>query len=911
MDDGRDTIDQIKQLTRIEDVVREDEPLDDPGRRYLRGLRHDSLVVDTGKQVYIWNSTGESGDVITWLEKHRGMDFKSAVEYLASRVHVPPPQWGTQSTEVRLAAKARSDALEIAVAWMVRKLAASDRVRAYCQDRGWTPETLATMTLGYWDGDREGLRAELRMHNVDLNLPIARSLLQLPGGAGHGYLVYPHMEWGRPVYLSMRLAYSGDKKALPKGVLAHYNLPADLAGERKPYWNATAIPGSGPLVVVEGQADAVTLEQLGIPAVALAGVKPGDTEEGRRLLLLLQKHAVTIGLDCDDAGAQGARALAEVLGPEVHVAHWPEHDVNDWLRSAPMTCTARAVEKLVKSAPLYVEQLATAVVGTENSDRQRALRELFRFVSRMTPFVRDMYREKLATAAGLKLREFDRLLKATENEVGGPGGGDSDDLISIPTIGGLIDNWLIETLYRPADGAAGATARNPGETGFGVRSPEGVIQTLKHIDIDGWRYVPPNPESAILIEGVVRFAPQVGDLLSTRDLIRRIQALIHKYVDIDVFYETLSSYYVLFSWLYDAFNTLPYLRVIGDAGTGKSRFLQVIGTLCYRPITVTGAATTSPIFRLLDRYRGTLVMDEGDFKASDEAADIVKILNTGYQRSQGIVLRAGAKENDFDPEVFICYGPKVIATRQRFQDWALESRCLTKEMGGPTTRQDIPIELPREFWTVEVPELQSMLLRYRLEHWRPGMELDYSQLDASIEPRLNQVMLSLVSIVDDPDLKEDLRGFMRSYNEQLISERGLTLTAKVLEAIVAQWHLEEDKDEAHRDMSLKTIANRADQLMDFENLDEDEEYQGRKLTGKKVGDITRKQLQLQTSRSAAQNGRYCIVWNEARIQGLCARYGIDDARLQELLSAIYDREAKEADREAQKVASAQQGFGGA
>jgi hypothetical protein len=555
-----------------------------------------------------------------------------------------------------------------------------------------------------------------------------------------------------------------------------------------------------------------------------------------------------------------------------------------------------------------VETLAREIADLQGVERQRGLQSFCRFVLRLNAFTRDVLRETLATAANLKLREFDRLLKATEGEEG-----EDEVVVTMPTIGGLIDDHLVETLYQPPEGAAGATARNSGETLFAVRKPDGAIQVAKYADIDGWRYVPPAPESAILIEGVVRFAPRIGEPLSTRELVRKIQALIHTYLDVDVFYETLASYYVLFSWLYDAFNTLPYLRFIGDAGTGKSRALQVVGSLCYRPITVTGAATTSPIFRLLDHYRGTLVMDEGDFKSSDEAADIVKIFNTGYQRSQGIVLRAGAKENDFDPEVFICYGPKVIATRQKFADWALESRCLTKEMGGPTVRQDIPIELPRAFWTEEVPEMQALLLRYRLDHWKPNMELDYSQLDSTIEPRLNQVMLSLVSIVDDPDLQEDLRGFMRKYNEQLISERGLTPTAKVLEAIVAQWDLEAqtEEDPGRRDLSLKTLAHRADQLMDFENLDEDEEYTGRKLTGRKVGEVARTQLQLQTARNSALNGRYCVQWDEARLAGLRARYGIDDGRLQEIIAAIYEMESREAEREANRVAAAQQGFGGA
>jgi CheY-like chemotaxis protein len=70
---------------------------------------------------------------------------------------------------------------------------------------------------------------------------------------------------------------------------------------------------------------------------------------------------------------------------------------------------------------------------------------------------------------------------------------------------------------------------------------------------------------------------------------------------------------VLFSWIYDDFNELPYLRVIGDAGSGKTRFLLTVGSLCYKPIFASGASTVSPLFRALDIFRGTLLIDEGDF----------------------------------------------------------------------------------------------------------------------------------------------------------------------------------------------------------------------------------------------------------------------------------------------------------
>jgi hypothetical protein len=43
------------------------------------------------------------------------------------------------------------------------------------------------------------------------------------------------------------------------------------------------------------------------------------------------------------------------------------------------------------------------------------------------------------------------------------------------------------------------------------------------------------------------------------------------------------------------------------------------------------------------------------------------------------------------------FGPKLIATRGYFQDRALESRCLTEEMGGRKLREDVPINLGAEY----------------------------------------------------------------------------------------------------------------------------------------------------------------------------------------------------------------------
>jgi len=402
----------------------------------------------------------------------------------------------------------------------------------------------------------------------------------------------------------------------------------------------------------------------------------------------------------------------------------------------------------------------------------------------------------------------------------------------------------------------------------------------------------------MLTKRVVSFAEDVGALMTIGDLVEEIRQTIHKYVDIDPFFERLSAYYVLFTWMYDCFNTLAYLRFRGDYGTGKSRARKVIGALCFRPMRASGAATVSPIFRMIDAWRGTLLVEEADYGQSDYAQEIIKIYNQGYDREQGVVLRSGDKNKGFETEAYVCYGPKILAMRGEFKDPALTSRFLTKEMGGPTTRTDIPIEMPREFELIEAPRLRGLLLRYRLEHWQPFIELNYKALDMSIEPRLNQIVLALYSLVDDPELLAELQEFVREYNKRLIEERGLTLAAKVLEGLVVQFYLNETTAEADRDLSTLMITTRVNQLIDFENFGYDDyiaKHMGtdNKVTDRKVGALLRKQLQFQSERSGRFNGRHVVVWEADRALALRKRYGLDDERLVSLLEIVQKLDAME------------------
>ena len=129
-----------------------------------------------------------------------------------------------------------------------------------------------------------------------------------------------------------------------------------------------------------------------------------------------------------------------------------------------------------------------------------------------------------------------------------------------------------------------------------------------------------------------------------------VQAFIHRYVELPGDTEAMAVEYVFLSWTYDAFDELPYLALrTVDMGRGKSRGLETIGTLCYRPILCGGGSTAAAILRLVDTFGGTLLCDEFDIRDTDLTAAVSKIVNQGFQKNRPIVKCVG---DDHEPKPF-------------------------------------------------------------------------------------------------------------------------------------------------------------------------------------------------------------------------------------------------------------------
>lgn len=306
-----------------------------------------------------------------------------------------------------------------------------------------------------------------------------------------------------------------------------------------------------------------------------------------------------------------------------------------------------------------------------------------------------------------------------------------------PRAGSLIsriesDGTIIETLYRP----------DTVETLF-VVADDGGIRNLPNWKGGAATYAPVNPRNNLLRHEALVLPSEAEAFGTVGELLDDICSHIAAYVSLAPEALAISAAYVLLSWVYDAFNELPYLRFRGDYGTGKTRALIIVGSLCYKAFFASGASTVSPIFHTLDTFKGTLVFDEADFRFTDEKAELVKILNNGNVKGFPVLRTQVTPKREFDPRAFTIFGPKIVGMRRSYEDRALESRFLTIEM-RPGRSLGVPLNLQDE-QKMEALRLRNKLLMYRLRH-RLAVRLDPSLADPALEPRLNQILLPLLSV---------------------------------------------------------------------------------------------------------------------------------------------------------------------
>lgn len=407
------------------------------------------------------------------------------------------------------------------------------------------------------------------------------------------------------------------------------------------------------------------------------------------------------------------------------------------------------------------------------------------------------------------------------------------------------------------DGSIAELVRNEGRTSLCLFKDGGATYATS-IEDRGELLIPMPATNNLIKHGAVLLPERALDYGAEDLLVNELRAYIHRYVDVSPEFMEVICAYVLLTWVYDAFNELCYLRFSGDYGSGKSRALYVIGSVCNKPFFASAASTISPVFYTLDLFRGTLVLDEADFRYSDLQSDITKIMNNGSVKGFPVLRQTQTATKEFDPRAFSVYGPKLVAMRKSFDDIALESRFLTEDMNARSVREDIPLNLP-DAQAAEALALRNKLLMYRFRTLSAS-SIRLDQVDRTRSGRFNQTIVPLLSVTSDEGMRETIRAYARRNDDRNASLRTLSIEAELVESIIEL--MDESPDSENLAVGFIASALRQKVAGEFE----------RPVTSRYVGQILRGDLGLATYK---KHGIYVLPSSEfAKVRQSAKRYGL-------------------------------------
>jgi len=232
--------------------------------------------------------------------------------------------------------------------------------------------------------------------------------------------------------------------------------------------------------------------------------------------------------------------------------------------------------------------------------------------------------------------------------------------------------------------------------------------------------------------------------------------------------------WVMHTYCVDFFETVPYVQFLASHGSGKTRGLEVLCALSYRGM-LTAGFTPANLYRLIDKYHPTLLLDESGHSihaGSEAGKTIISVLNQGYKRGS-LVFRTNLQKGE-DPIGFDCFGPKAIAAVKGFLS-TLESRCIIIPMikGKPENRT--------------MDEDWAALLRGKLTVWAIYAPVEPVWPDAE-DGRVEEVFVPLYSIAHlvGDDAVSSLEKFMKSEILRRKHDEKMSDEALVVQALVEQ-----------------------------------------------------------------------------------------------------------------------------
>ena len=417
-------IEEIKSRCNIVDVIGSVVNLKRGGSSYMaccpfHNEKTPSFSVSESKQFYHCFGCGESGDVISFVQKYYNISFGEAVEKLAAQYGV------TIEREDSAVSRQRAEMLE------VNRLAAKyfyGNIKSnkspgykYITGRGLTDETIRSFGLGYALDDWSGLVNYLKQSKVSEDTMVELGLASRNGKRVYdkyrNRLMFPIIDTrGKIIGFGGRIIGEGEPKYLNSSESTVFKKKNNLFGLNMA---KEAIQREGYAFLVEGYMDMVSLYQNGVQnVVASLGTALTDNQAK-----LLKRYCSKVIL-CYDADAAGIKAairgidILRAADMEVKVLHVenakdPDEYVKKFGKDAFMTLM---MNKSLDHVDYKVALIQKKYNRNKNDQNVKFIKAVAGVISTLTPAEQEVYTKYLAQKLGISEDTLIRESRAVPKE---------------------------------------------------------------------------------------------------------------------------------------------------------------------------------------------------------------------------------------------------------------------------------------------------------------------------------------------------------------------------------------------------------------------------------------------------------------------------------------------------------------
>ena len=119
-----------------------------------------------------------------------------------------------------------------------------------------------------------------------------------------------------------------------------------------------------------------------------------------------------------------------------------------------------------------------------------------------------------------------------------------------------------------------------------------------------------------------------------------------------------STLWIIFTWVIEASHIAPIAWINApEKRCGKSQLLTLIALMSKRSLPSSNI-TAAALFRCIEKYKPTLIIDEVDTFVNDNE-DLRGVLNAGHSRDNPYIIRCAGDDNE--PKEFYVYGAKALS----------------------------------------------------------------------------------------------------------------------------------------------------------------------------------------------------------------------------------------------------------